>query len=102
MRQVKRIGQTSSTGRRGIWGRRPPEAFKRLSPSVGMGVASRKPSKQGPGRATTLINDVVQAFTDRTARVLLLEGHQNQLRSTEWGQAVVPALMEAAYTVETV
>ena len=44
----------------------------------------------------------MKAFIDSTARVLLLECHPNLLRSTEWGQVVMPALSEAACTMEAV
>ena len=73
-----------------------------LSPSVVMGDASRKPAQQGPGGAATLAKSMVKAFIDSTARVLLLECHPNLLRSTEWAQVMLPALREAACTVETV
>ena len=64
--------------------------------------ASRKPAKQGPGGMATLAKDKMKAFIDSTARVLLLECHPNLLRSTKWGQAVMPALREVACTVETI
>ena len=73
-----------------------------LSPSILMGDASRKPAKQGPRGMATLAKDIMKAFIHSTARGLLLECHPNLLRSTEWGQAVIPALREAACTVETV
>ena len=73
-----------------------------LSPSIVMGDASIKPGQQGPGGASTLATNIVKAFIDSTAKVLMLECHPNLLRSTEWGQVVLPALREAACTVETV
>ena len=73
-----------------------------LSPSIVMGDASRKPAKQGPVGMATLAKDIVKVSIDSTATVLLLECHPNLLRSTEWGQVAMPALREAARTVETV
>ena len=73
-----------------------------LSPSIVMGDASRSQDSRGPVEQQPWQTNIVKAFIDSTAKVLMLECHPNLLRSTEWGQVVLPALREAACTVETV